>query len=52
MNTAPGTATRTKDNHTVRSCKVADKTGCINISIWDEVGELVQPGDICRLLKG
>ncbi|WAR12433.1 SOSB2-like protein, partial [Mya arenaria] len=33
-------ATRTKDNHTVRSCKVADKTGSINISIWDEIGEL------------
>ncbi|XP_064646527.1 SOSS complex subunit B2-like [Lineus longissimus] len=47
-----GKPTRTKDNHDVRSCKIADKTGCINISIWDEVGGLVQTGDICRLIKG
>ncbi|XP_052817368.1 SOSS complex subunit B1-like [Mya arenaria] len=47
-----GAATRTKDNHTVRSCKVADKTGSINISIWDEIGELVCSGDICKLVKG
>lgn len=47
-----GSPTRTKDNHTVRSCKVADKTGSINISIWDEIGDLVTPGDICRLVKG
>ena len=47
-----GAPTRTKDNHNVRSCKVADKTGCINISIWDEVGDLLQTGDICRLIKG
>lgn len=47
-----GSPTRTKDNHTVRSCKVADKTGSINISIWDEIGEMVVTGDICRLVKG
>ncbi|XP_063602001.1 SOSS complex subunit B1-like [Penaeus indicus] len=32
----------TKENHEVRSCKVADKTGCINISVWDEPGQLLQ----------
>ncbi|KAL4234630.1 SOSS complex subunit B1 [Mactra antiquata] len=47
-----GSPTRTKDNHTVRSCKVADKTGCINISIWDDIGDLIMTGDICRLVKG
>lgn len=47
-----GAPTKTKDNHTVRSCKIADKTGSINISIWDEIGELVMTGDICRLVKG
>jgi ssDNA-binding replication factor A large subunit len=47
-----GKPNRTKDGHEVRSCKVADKTGCVNISIWDEVGDLLQPGDICRLTKG
>ncbi|XP_069107528.1 SOSS complex subunit B2-like [Argopecten irradians] len=47
-----GKPTRTKDGHEVRSCKVADKTGSINISIWDETGDLLQTGDICRLTKG
>ncbi|ESO05158.1 hypothetical protein HELRODRAFT_135299, partial [Helobdella robusta] len=47
-----GKPTRTKDGHCVRSCRVADRTGSINISIWDDIGELLQPGDICRLTKG
>ncbi|KAA0194257.1 hypothetical protein HAZT_HAZT010706, partial [Hyalella azteca] len=42
----------TKENHEVRSCKVADRTGCINISLWDEPGKLLQPGDIVSLNKG
>lgn len=44
--------TKTKDGHEVRTCKVADKTGSINISVWDDVGNLIQPGDIIRLTKG
>lgn len=47
-----GKPTRTKDGHDVRSCKVADKSGSINISVWDETGDLLQTGDICRLTKG
>lgn len=47
-----GKPTRTKDGHDVRSCKVADKTACINISIWDEAGDMLQTGDICKLTKG
>lgn len=47
-----GKSTKTKDGHIVRSCKIADRSGSINISIWDEIGESVQPGDICRLSKG
>ncbi|XP_046326472.1 SOSS complex subunit B2-like [Haliotis cracherodii] len=47
-----GKPTRTKDGHDVRSCKVADKSGSINVSIWDEAGDLLQSGDICRLTKG
>ena len=41
----------TKDGHEVRSCKVADKTGSINLSVWDEPGLLLQPGDILRISK-
>ncbi|KAJ6665214.1 hypothetical protein lerEdw1_004263 [Lerista edwardsae] len=47
-----GRVTKTKDGHEVRSCKVADKTGSITISVWDEPGSLIQPGDIIRLTKG
>nr|XP_033795113.1 SOSS complex subunit B1 [Geotrypetes seraphini] len=47
-----GRVTKTKDGHEVRTCRVADKTGSINISIWDDVGNLIQPGDIIRLTKG
>ncbi|XP_054828881.1 SOSS complex subunit B2 isoform X2 [Eublepharis macularius] len=47
-----GRVTKTKDGHEVRSCKVADKTGSVTISVWDELGSLIQPGDIIRLTKG
>uniref|UniRef100_A0A8D0HF89 SOSS complex subunit B2 n=1 Tax=Sphenodon punctatus TaxID=8508 RepID=A0A8D0HF89_SPHPU len=47
-----GRVTKTKDGHEVRSCKVADKTGSVTISVWDEIGSLIQPGDIIRLTKG
>ncbi|GAB1284941.1 SOSS complex subunit B2 [Apodemus speciosus] len=44
--------TKTKDGHEVRSCKVADRTGSITISVWDEIGGLIQTGDIIRLTRG
>lgn len=47
-----GKPTRTKDGHDVRSCKVADKSGSVNVSVWDEAGGLLQTGDICKLTKG
>ncbi|MBN3282968.1 SOSB2 protein, partial [Polyodon spathula] len=47
-----GRVTKTKDGHEVRSCKVADKSGSITISVWDELGTLIQPGDIIRLTRG
>ncbi|XP_027024649.1 SOSS complex subunit B1-B [Tachysurus fulvidraco] len=47
-----GRVTKTKDGHEVRTCKVADKTGSISISVWDDVGALIQTGDILRLTKG
>lgn len=42
----------TKEGHEVRSCKIADKTGSINASIWDEPGQLLQSGDIVKVSKG
>ncbi|XP_058510173.1 SOSS complex subunit B2 [Solea solea] len=47
-----GRVTKTKDGHEVRSCKVADKSGSIAISVWDEPGNLIQPGDIIKLTRG
>lgn len=40
---------KTKDGNEVRSCKVADKTGSINLSMWGEYGNHVQPSDILSL---
>ncbi|XP_014487054.1 PREDICTED: SOSS complex subunit B homolog [Dinoponera quadriceps] len=44
--------TITKENREVRTFKVADSTACMNVSIWDEPGQLLVPGDIVRLTKG
>ncbi|KAL6261428.1 hypothetical protein P5V15_006521 [Pogonomyrmex californicus] len=44
--------TITKENREVRTFKVADSTACVNVSIWDEPGQLLMPGDIVRLTKG
>ncbi|XP_024874185.1 SOSS complex subunit B homolog [Temnothorax curvispinosus] len=47
-----GHPTITKENREVRTFKVADSTACMNVSIWDEPGQLLMPGDIVRLTKG
>lgn len=47
-----GPPTHTKENREVRTFKVADGTACINVSIWDEPGQLLMPGDIVKLTKG
>ncbi|ODN01791.1 SOSS complex subunit B2 [Orchesella cincta] len=46
-----GKPSTTKDGHEVRSMRVADRTGSVNLSIWDEPGTLLQPGDIIRVQK-
>ena len=43
---------KTKDGNEVRSCKVADKTGSVSLSVWNDYGTLMQSGDIIRLHKG
>lgn len=48
----PGRPSSTKDGHEVRTCKIADKTGSVNISVWDQPGMYLQGGDICKLTKG
>lgn len=41
----------TKDNHEIRTIKVADRTGSVNVCVYDEPGSHIQPGDILRLTK-
>lgn len=47
-----GKATKTKDGHEIRTVRVADKTGSINMSVWDDFGTQMQGGDIIRFTKG
>ncbi|KAI2797884.1 SOSS complex subunit B1 [Blomia tropicalis] len=41
----------TKDNHEIRTYRVADRTGSINLCIWDEAGLAVAPSDILRITR-
>ena len=41
-----GRVSVTKDSHEVRTVKVADKSGSVNLSLWDEPGKLIQSGMI------
>ncbi|KAK8761935.1 hypothetical protein V5799_026798 [Amblyomma americanum] len=47
-----GRPNMTKEGHEVRTCKVADRSGSINVSVWDDPGKCIQQGDICKLTKG
>ncbi|CDS37830.1 soss complex subunit b1 [Echinococcus multilocularis] len=47
-----GSPVRIKDGNEVRTVKVADRTGCINMSVWNEKGNLISPGDIIQLTQG
>ena len=44
-----GKPTQTKDGHEVRAIRVADKTGSINLSVWNDYGAVLREGDILRL---
>lgn len=47
-----GRPTVTKGGHEVRTCKVADHSGSINLCLWDEPGTCVQQSDICKITRG
>jgi len=47
-----GTTNRTKDGSTVRKCRVADRSGSVCFSLWNEQASAIEPGDILRLIKG
>jgi ssDNA-binding replication factor A large subunit len=41
--------TQTKDGHEVRTVRIADKSGSINLSVWNDYGSVLREGDILRL---
>ena len=43
---------KTKDGREVRTVRVADRSGSVNMSLWDDLGKLIQSGDIIRMTKG
>ena len=43
---------RTKDGNLVRTCSVADGSGMVNVSLWGDYCEAVQPGDVIELIRG
>merc|ERR1719219_2700023 len=47
-----GRPSKTKEGHEVRSVKIADRSASINLSVWDDLGKLIQTGDIIRMNKG
>ena len=47
-----GTTNQTKDGSVVRKCRVADKTGSVCFSLWNEQAEAIEEGDILRLVRG
>eukprot|EP01089_Gocevia_fonbrunei_P005500 TRINITY_DN15955_c0_g1_i1.p1 TRINITY_DN15955_c0_g1~~TRINITY_DN15955_c0_g1_i1.p1 ORF type:complete len:165 (-),score=23.48 TRINITY_DN15955_c0_g1_i1:59-553(-) len=47
-----GAVTKTKENHTISHCLIADNTASIHLSLWDSQGDSLQPGDIIRLSGG
>eukprot|EP00741_Cyanophora_paradoxa_P025529 tig00000383_g24635.t1 len=44
--------TKTKEQNTITHALVADSTASVSLSLWDQLGEMVQPGDILRLKGG
>lgn len=47
-----GQPTLTREAREVRTLRVADASASVNLSVWDEPGALLQPGDIVRLTRG
>ena len=45
-------AITTRDGHIITTCRVADRTASINLSVWDEKGKAIKSGDILKLNKG
>jgi len=47
-----GKPSKTKDGNEIRTVRVADKSGSINMSVWNEFGLHMLAGDIIRFFRG
>lgn len=47
-----GKPSKTKDGHEIRTVRVADKSGSINMSVWNDYGVQMLAGDIIRFFRG
>jgi len=47
-----GRPNTTKENQEVRTVKVADRSGMVNLSVWNELGKALASGDIIRMSRG
>ncbi|KAM7542159.1 hypothetical protein Aperf_G00000019129 [Anoplocephala perfoliata] len=45
------TIVQTKDGSMVRTVKVADASGCMNMSVWNLIARLISVGDILRISR-
>eukprot|EP01121_Diplochlamys_sp_Union-15-3_P001066 TRINITY_DN10931_c0_g2_i1.p1 TRINITY_DN10931_c0_g2~~TRINITY_DN10931_c0_g2_i1.p1 ORF type:complete len:118 (-),score=27.71 TRINITY_DN10931_c0_g2_i1:32-346(-) len=46
------TSTKTKEDHTINQYLVADSSGSIHLTLWQDKGQLLLPGDILQLRGG
>lgn len=47
-----GAISKTKDDHTIHQHLIADTSGAMFLTLWDDKGEILQPGDIVYLHSG
>ena len=47
-----GSTSHTKDGSLVRKCRVADRSGSILFSVWNEEADAIEASDIVRLSRG
>lgn len=47
-----GRPNTTKENQEVRTVKVADRSGMVNLSVWNDLGKALQSGDMIRMSRG
>eukprot|EP00735_Rhodelphis_limneticus_P013785 TRINITY_DN7739_c0_g1::TRINITY_DN7739_c0_g1_i1::g.8350::m.8350 TRINITY_DN7739_c0_g1::TRINITY_DN7739_c0_g1_i1::g.8350 ORF type:complete len:145 (-),score=-8.98,sp/Q66K94/SOSB1_XENTR/44.76/1e-23,tRNA_anti-codon/PF01336.20/0.069,ATP-synt_J/PF04911.7/0.092 TRINITY_DN7739_c0_g1_i1:341-775(-) len=47
-----GEKKRTKDGHMVAEALVADHSGCVQMSLWDDLIDQISPSEIFKLMGG